>query len=204
MSLVNSVPSEPYGLFKILNGEVTWLHTVWELYIQFYGTSDENYELMNEVAPQFFAILKIMLFDELAMILNRLTEKAITLGKANASLEQLIEQIDPERDSELARSLRAKLEKIRADYGAFRTWRDKKLSHNDLQVALQRESSTLPGITRQQAEDAIREVAEFMNEYSLHILNGQQAYRPFMIAHGDGTALMQFLKRATESRNNET
>ena len=86
MSQNNVVTPELPELFDVLNDEVTWLHTVWELYIQFYGTNDENYELMNESAPQFFAILKVMLFDELVMILNRLTEKATTFGKTNASI----------------------------------------------------------------------------------------------------------------------
>jgi hypothetical protein len=197
------ITSELRELFEVLNREVTWLHTVWELYIQFYGTSDENYEIMNASAPQFFAILKIMLFNELVMILNRLTEKATTWGKANASLEQLITQLNAVQNAELKNSLKQRLQTIRDNYGAFRTWRDKMLSHNDLAIALQRESPDLPGITRKQAEAAISEVTAFMNEFSIHMLDGEQIYRPFMVARGDGNALMQFLKRAVESDNNE-
>ncbi len=190
-------------LFEVLNEEVTWLHTVWELYIQFYGTSDENYKIMNASAPQFFAILKTMLFNELVMILNRLTEKATTLGKANASLEKLIAQLDVVQDAKLISSLQQRLLRTRNNYNAFRIWRDKILSHNDFAIALQRESCDLPGITREEAEAAIHEIADFMNEFSIKKLIGEQVYKPFMFAQGDGNALMQFLKRGVEFDDSE-
>ena len=81
----NQITPELQNLFEALNKEVTGLHTIWELYIQFYGTSDENFEIMNASAPQFFAILQSILFNELVMILNRLTEKATTFGKVTCS-----------------------------------------------------------------------------------------------------------------------
>lgn len=191
------------NLFEALNKEITGLHTIWELYVQFYGTSDENFEIMNASAPQFFAILQNLLFNELVMILNRLTEKATTFGKANASLEQLIDQLDVEQDANLVSSLKERLLNIRDNYSAFRTWRDKMLSHNDFAIALQGESRDLPGITRKQVETAIREITEFINEFSISKSFGEQVYKPFMFAHGDGNALMKFLKRGVESENNE-
>jgi hypothetical protein len=199
----DNISPELHELFDVLNSEVIWLHTIWELYIQFYGTSDKNYEIMNASAPQFFAILKTILFDELVMILNRLTEKATTFGKSNASLEQLIIQMDVVQDAKLITSLKQRLQNIRDSYGAFRTWRDKTLSHNDFTIALQKEARDLPGITRKEAESAICEVDDFMNEFSISKLIGEQDYKPFMFTHGDGSALMQFLERGVESENNE-
>ena len=199
----DQITPELRELFDVLNKEVTGLHTVWELYVQFYGTSGENFEIMNASAPQFFAILQTMLFNELVMILNRLTEKATTLGKANASLEQLIAQMDVVQDAKLVSSLKHRLLNIRDNYSAFRTWRDKMLSHNDFTIALQGKSRDLPGITRKQAEAAIREITDFINEFSISKSIGEQVYKPFMFAHGDGNALMKFLKRGVESENDE-
>jgi hypothetical protein len=198
-----SIDPELNELFTVVNHEVTWLHTVWELFIQLYGTSDENFDVMNASAPQFFAILKTMLFDELVMILNRLTDPATTRGKANACLEQLIKQIDRDANAGLATSLKERLEKIRANYSAFRTWRDKKVSHNDLPTALQNEPNSLPGIPRAQAAAAAKEIVDFMNEYSLAILGGSQSYMPFLVARGDGNALLQYLKQGIEAQEKE-
>ena len=199
----NQITPELRDLFDALNEEVTGLHTIWELYVQFYGTNDENFEIMNASAPQFFAILQSLLFNELVMILNRLTEKAATFGKANASLEQLIVQLNTEQDANLVNSLKQRLLNIRDNYSAFRTWRDKMLSHNDFTIALQGEGRDLPGITRKQAENAISEITDFINEFSISKSIGEQVYKPFMFAHGDGNALMKFLKRGVESKNNE-
>jgi hypothetical protein len=136
-----------------------------------------------------------MLFDELVLILNRLSEKPTTLGKDNASLEQLIEQIDKDSNMQLVSILRTRLESIRANYEASRTWRDKRVSHNDLSTSIGKDSDSLPRITRGQAEAAIKEVDEFMNEFSINALDTKQVYRPFMAGYGDGNALLRALKR---------
>ena len=106
-------------------------------------------------------------------------------------------------DEKLVNSLKGRLERIRSDYSAFRTWRDKSLSHKDFSTALQKENSILPGITRKQAEDVIQEVTDFINEFSVKKLGGQQVYKPFIFAHGDGNALLSFLKRARGVDDNE-
>jgi hypothetical protein len=203
MSSTEQTIPERNEVFKVVNSEITWLHTIWELLIQLYGSNDENIEIMNASAPQFFAILRTMLFDELVMTLNRLTDPAITRGKANASLEQLIIQIDQYENASLAASLTERLVKIRATHIAFRTWRDKKISHNDLLIALENESESLPEIPRKQAAAAIQEVTDFINEYSEAILGGIQSYVPFLVAHGDGNALLQQLKQGIEAQHKE-
>jgi hypothetical protein len=203
MSATKQTKSEPNEIFMVVNSEVTWLHTIWELFIQLYGSSDENIEIMNESAPQFFAILKTMLFDELVMILNRLTDPAITRRKANACLEQLIKQLDQPENTLLATSLTEKLSTIRANYVAFRTWRDKKVSHNDLPTALQNEGNFLPEIPRAKAAAAIQEITDFINEYSEAVLGSFQSYVPFLAARGDGNALLQYLKQGIEAQQKE-
>jgi hypothetical protein len=203
MSSTEQTIPERNEVFKVVNSEITWLHTIWELLIQLYGSNDENIEIMNASAPQFFAILRTMLFDELVMTLNRLTDPAITRGKANASLEQLINQIDQYENASLAASLTETLVKIRATHTAFRTWRDKKISHNDLLIALQNGSKSLPEIPRKQAATAIQEVTDFINEYSAAILGGIQSYVPFLVSRGDGNALLQQLKQGIEAQHKE-
>lgn len=203
MSSSEHTKSEPSEVFKVVNSEVTWLHTIWELLIQLYGTNDQNIEIMNSSAPQFFSILRTMLFDELVMTLNRLTDPASTRGKANACLEQLIQQINESENTILSTSLKERLSRIRVNSAAFRTWRDKKVSHNDLFTALQNENNSLPGIPRAQAAAAIQEITEFINQYSEVILGTIQAYKPFLVARGDGNALLQQLKRNMDTQEKE-
>jgi hypothetical protein len=49
-----TLSSELKELFEVIKTEITWLHTIWELYIQLFGTSDKNFEIMNSSAPFFF------------------------------------------------------------------------------------------------------------------------------------------------------
>ena len=177
-------------LFKAVNDEVTWLHTIWELFNQLYWSGAENFEIMEATAPHFFGILRTVLFEEMIMIVNRLTDRPITSGRANASLERLIGLVDVHAHANLVTNLHHRLKELRTNSEIFRTWRDKKVSHNDLSITLER-GNTLPHIMRGQAQVVVRNVAEFMNEFSLTILGGSQSYMPFLTAHGDGTALMQ-------------
>ena len=189
-------------LFNVVNDEVTWLHTIWELFNQLYWSGAENFEIMDGTAPEFFGILRTMMFEEMVMIVNRLIDPPVTFGKANASLERLVEQIDNETHADLVISLRNKLTNIRTSASAFRTWRNKRVSHNDLSTALEKDNP-LPIVMRGQAQMVIREIAEFTNQLSLAILGGPQSYMPFIAAHGDGTALMQYLKIAMKNQNEE-
>lgn len=202
MSTTEVTSPELNELFKVVNDEVTWLHTIWELFNQLYWSGAENFEIMDATAPQFFVILRTMMFEEMILIVNRLTDPPITLGKANASLERLIEQVNKETHTALVISLQGKLASIRASSTMYRTWRNKRVSHNDLSIALEKEG-TLPHIMRGEAQIVVREIAEFMNEFSLAILDSSQAYVPFLAAHGDGVALMRYLKEAVKKRENE-
>ena len=150
---------------------------------------------MNSSAPEFFSITKIALFDELILTLNRLTDKPNTYGNDNASLEQLIERIDSGHNTDLVSTLKIKLENIRTNYSAFRILRHKRVAHNDLLTALGKDRDILPGITRGQAEAAIKDITELMNEFSENTMDTTLVYKPFLIGYGDGNALMQTLKR---------
>lgn len=196
----NNISNE---LFISVNSEITWLHTVWETYIQLYGTNDENMETMNITAPQFFGIIQYVLFSELVTTLNRLTDKHKTFGKSNASLEQIIKNIDQTSYPELIAQLKTKIENIVTKTKPFREWRDKKIAHSDLATALEQNTEILPGITREYTQKLIEDVVEFINEFSVQILGDTQRYEPFLMHRGDGAELMRILKATIKSQNDQ-
>jgi len=189
-------------LFKAVNNEVTWLHTVWELLNQLYWSSAENFEIMEATAPHFFGILRTMLFEEMIMIVNRLTDRPITSGRTNASLERLVGLVEMRTHAGLIESLHQRLKELRTNSGAFRAWRDKRVSHNDLSITLEK-TNPLPHIMRGEAQQVVGEIADFMNEFSLAILGQSQVYMPFLVADGDGSALMRYLKLALKAQEKE-
>jgi hypothetical protein len=202
MSSTETINPELNELFKAVNHEVTWLHKVWELLNQLYWSGAENFEIMEATAPHFFGILRTMLFEEMIMIVNRLTDPPITRGRTNASFERLIGLVDMQTHAELVESLHQRLKELRTNSGTFRAWRDKRVSHNDLSITLEK-GNPLPHIMRGEAQRVVREIADFMNEFSLAILGQSQAYMPFLVADGDGSALMRYLKLARKAQEKE-
>jgi hypothetical protein len=201
MAFASKEDEKPSELFLALNNEVTWLHTIWELFTQLYVSGDENFKIMNETAPFFFFTLQTVLFNEMVMIWNRLTDPPSTSGQENASLERLIEQLDQESQSLLVASLQSRLERIRIDFKGIRTWRNKRVSHNDLDVTLSKEENSMPKITRGQLDAGIKEMADFMNEFSLELFGSNQKYVPFLVPRGDANALLQSLRIGLEKKN---
>ena len=184
-------------LFHPINNEVTWLHTIWELYLQLYCATDKNYDIMNSTAPQFFAILQNVLFEQLILIVGRLTDPPTTLGKENASIAMLIEKVKAHDSLQLANSMQKKLDEFRIEHAAFRTWRNKRVNHDDMATLLGKSADLMPEIPRRQAQTAIDQLAGIMNEFSEVLQGSTQIYKPFMVAKGDGNALLQALQMAS-------
>jgi hypothetical protein len=56
---------------------------------------------------------------------------------------------------------------------------------------------------RGQAKAVVKEMADFMDELSIAIYDRSQSYIPFLVANGDGNALMQFLKLALKRQGED-
>lgn len=189
------ISSEQDELFNAINNEISWLHTVWELFIQIYGSKDEYHETMSSSAPFFFHMLHEMLFDELALSFSRLTDAPVTSRQSNASMEALIQSIDVAAHPKLVADLTTQLKELKKNYPEFRTWRHKRVSHNDLMTSIPSSSVTMPQLTRGKVEAALKDVRTWINEFSLWAFQKDISYHPFLLNVGDGHELMRFLGR---------
>ena len=61
-------------LFYALYNEVAWVHATFHEYRQLYGTSKQRVDLLNETAPFFFLVLEGVLWRDILMHINRLTD----------------------------------------------------------------------------------------------------------------------------------
>ncbi|MHB1417651.1 MAG: AbiU2 domain-containing protein, partial [Chloroflexota bacterium] len=113
----------------------------------------------------------------------------------NLSLLRLPEEIE---DSALEQEVRY-LVGVARDRSQFaREWRNKHIAHRDLRLALDAEAEPLPGVSRQQVEEALASIAVVMNVVHAHFLGAEVAFRHF-VAHGDGDALVYWLQSALRS-----
>lgn len=163
-----SMPSTIEEVFDPLKDEITWLHARWIIYRQIYATSERRIDLLNRCAQGFFYIVEDVILDEVHMSLGKLTDPAKTCSSANLSLEQLQKRMEEaEGDSAFATKTRGILNKLKTTCQPFRTRRNKKLAHSDLQT-VQTAFNSLPGISREMVENALKEVRSFMNEIGCH------------------------------------
>jgi hypothetical protein len=193
------LPAGIEEVFKPVSEDVTWLFTLWELYLQLYGTTDEHYEVMNSSAQHFFAILQTVVFEQLIVTIGRLTDPAETFGKPNASIAGLTERISNEGYPNLASELRERLDNFLKKYPSFRVWRNKRVDHTDLKTVTHPSDDVMPGLPRSQVQAAVDELERIVSQITETLIDTSQRYKPFLVAHGDGNALLEVLRKGLVS-----
>jgi hypothetical protein len=188
-------PEESGEIYKKLQSEIMWLHARWIIFEQLFTNSEERVEMLNETASSYFFITQHALFNDILLFLSRILDKS-KLGKdENLSLEQLITHIDKDKYPDLESKMRELLEKIHSLSVSLKTYRNKKLAHYDLDVALGKAEFT-PRINFLEIKNILKAIRDFMNEYEGYFLNSDTAYDYCLSIQADGKALINKLKKA--------
>jgi hypothetical protein len=193
------IPPSVRPLFEVLQQEVIGLHAYWINYRQLFGKSKERVDLLNDCAGELFFILDDALLSDVQLSLSRLADPAETCGKQNATLDRLLKEITaltiPQR---LNDELNGHLQRYRDRCRDIKVRRHKELAHADLGSLLRRYGSAagapIPGPSRQEIEDALASLREFMNAIDSHFTNSHMAYENF-ISRNDGESLVGILKQ---------
>lgn len=191
-------------LCESLKRQVTNLHMYWKVYRQLYANSQKRVDLLNETGPLVFYILQHLLIDEVTLALCRLTDPARSAGKATHSLTRLIDRIDGRTYPALKRDLQSLLSDLKSRCQPFRDRRNKAIAHSDLGTTLKITKAVLPGVSRQDVEEALKVVRKVMNRYEQEFKQGETAYEHVILPLGaDGDFLIEQLKRAVAFRDLE-
>lgn len=160
------MPQDLRAAFQYLHDEIVWIHAKWQMYRQVYGSEQLRVDLLNEFAPVFFRICQDALLDDILISINRLLDPPSMSGRANLSVKRLVDMASPQ-DPRLAVQLMECLSEIESSCESFRTVRNRRLGHNDLQTCLST-SEPLPGVSRQMVEHALADIRTLMNTVSAH------------------------------------
>ncbi len=189
------IPSEISEIWEFLNSEITWLHGRWNVYRQIYGTNPERIELINWAAPTFFFFIERVLINDVQLTLIKLADPARTCGRDNATLEALVVLLENHCADAPIPALRSSLIEYRNRCKSILHRRHKDLAHFDLSVQLGNKAEVLPGPSRQEIEDALKALRQFMNLLFAHYKDTQMGYEHFSL-HTDGNTLLYQLQRA--------
>jgi hypothetical protein len=157
------LPAEAGDLYYVLYNTVAATHLGWQYHQRLFGHSAERVELLKEADAPLFAVFQRTLSREVLLAIARLTDPAETMGKANASLVQLLQHIAPHIDETLAKDLESDLQQLTLFCDSIRNHRNRLLAHHDLATALEYHPDPLPGIARGMVDEALSRIGALLN-----------------------------------------
>jgi hypothetical protein len=167
-------------LYTALWQQLNWLHRKWGDYVALFGTKPERIDLLNRAASDFFGTVQTSLWEDALLHLARITDSPKSAGKANLTFRRLPELIEREE-------VRAKVNGLLSasmDLTDFaRDWRNRRIAHRDLSLALERPTEPLKSASRSSVNEALNALGEILNCISS--------------AYLDSTTMFEFLQEPT-------
>jgi hypothetical protein len=194
----DSMGSELGSLYSLLRKECTILYLEWAEFKELYGTSEERIRLLNQAASAFFFKLQGSMWERTLLHIARLTDPARSggKGKENASLEGLVSVLAPE----IRPKFEALLKTARKKCEFSRDWRNRRIAHRDLAVALKENSSVLAPASRLSVDAATAAIAEVLNLVESYYFGGAFVAYDESRSLGSAKALLHVLRDGLEAR----
>lgn len=171
---------EPLGsVYSELWQEVAWIHQRWAHYVELFGTKPERIDLMNQAAPALFRTVQDTLFEAVLLHLARLTDPS----KNVLSLRRVVKLT---AGTPIGKQVANLVQEAVAATEFARDWRNRKLAHRNLQLALGDRAQALAPASRADIKAALKAVAEVLNAISAHYLDSTTG---FYIGRDGGDAL---------------
>jgi HEPN superfamily AbiU2-like protein len=188
-------------VYHVLYEEVVWLHAKWLEYRKLYGHSEPRVDFLNSMARFFFRVLHDVLWDDIVLHIARLTDPPTTVGKENLTLLRLPAVIP---DAALAADTQSMIDAAGAQWSFARDWRNRRLAHRDLALALDAAVTPLTAVSREHVERALKSIRAILNRVHRHYLKSQVAFEHF-ISRDDADTLIYHLRVAkmTEERRRD-
>jgi len=184
-----------HGLYE----EVTWLHAKWKQYRILFAESPERIDLLNEVAGFFFQVIQDVLWEDVVLHIARLTDPPRSAGKDNLTILRLEGAV---AEVALSVEVAALVDRARVAADFARVWRNRRLAHRDLSLALGNGVTPLPGISRAEVENALDAIRTALNKIEGHFFQSQVAFEDFL-AYDDAESLACHLKLAVDAERRE-
>ena len=178
---------KPLGeIYSALWQEVALIHSHWNEYVALFGTNSKRVEILNEAAPHFFRMIQDELWEATLLNLARLTDPAISPGgnvRTNLSLNSLTDLIGDDR---VKSQIQILLDQACNSTSFARDWRNRRIAHRDLRLALEQPTTALQPASRAQVKEALNAIENVMNAVARYYLSSET---PFGFASPLGGAL---------------
>lgn len=165
----------------------------WDRYEALFG-SEERVGILNEASPPFWSAMQDMMLEHVLLGLCRLTDPANTGRFTNMSVSYL-EQLDPTAQKA---GLASRVRMATTKTSFARTWRDKRIAHNDRSHILGTPAAPLARATRQRIRSSLLAVHDVLRWIRARYFNSEQ----YLIEMGDDdvNGLLSALMLASQVR----
>jgi hypothetical protein len=159
---------EPLGaLFHSLWQELAWLYRKWDNYAQLYGSKASRVDLLNQSAPGFFRVAQDALWEAILLHIARLTDPPKSVGKPNLTMQRLHQMVS---DATLSQEVKALTGKAIDAANFCRDWRNRRIAHSDLSLALDLHPIPLTPASQQQVAVALSCLVDVLNAVTRHYM----------------------------------
>lgn len=184
--------------YSLLVNECSLLHLEWAEYKVLFGTSADRIGLLNQAAPAFFGLLQNAQWETVLLHIARLMDPVRSggRGKDNVTLLRLPSLVDDAIRFKIDILLSVAQQKC----GFSLDWRNRRIAHNDLDLALKNSAESLPSASRLIVDSALEAIAAVLNVVESHYRNGATvAYQHVIEPLGGAMALLQILTDGLEA-----
>lgn len=191
-----SVLGDEYGTaFHHCCQEFWRLSSMWDRYQTLFG-SQERVDLLNRSSGLFWNVIQGMMHEHVLLAICRITDSAATRANRNLTLETLA-ALDP---SPHKKRLIKRVESARNNALFARSWRNKRIAHNDFEQTIGLAHKILPstGIKITRSIISIHEVLRWIK--GKHF-DGDMVLMD--LGDDDSTALMTLIDDGLKYRTNE-
>lgn len=193
------MPPEVNKLYEELWAELARIHLKWNDYRFLFADNPENFDVMNESAPQFFYDLQQLMWGDVLLHLCRITDRKKVSGKSTLTILKLADVIT---EPSLQKNVLSLGEDACAKTKFARDWRNRRLAHRELPPPNGQSSKPLAHASRQSVEDALLALRSTMNAVSLHYIDSTTAYEHSIPSSRGAGRLIFILQKGLEANQN--
>lgn len=197
-SYVDTMGPKLGPLFSLLVNECVILHLEWGEFKEIYCTNEQRIELLNRSARAFFVGLRRTVLDAIHLRIARIIDPPNSGGgKDNVTLLALPGLVDTNLRGEVEVLAKAATQMC----GFASGWRNRRIAHKDLSLALKVDGSALHATTIDDIESALERIATLLNRVEAHYCGGSSVAYSFVDSSFGAKALLDVLREGIDARD---
>lgn len=186
-------------VYHALYNDCLWLCVKWHQYVELYE-QPERIDLLNRTAGLFFQIVQDTFWDDTLLHLTRLTAPQSSMGKDNLTIQRLPDLI---ADTRFRAEIKPLVETAVAATAFARDWRNRRIAHRDLELAIKEGAKPLDPASRQQIQCALDGVCRVMERITEYYFKCESHFELITRAiAGDAVSLLYVVQAGIEAQEN--